>query len=115
MRSLLAQATLAAIEGRLQPLRQEAVSEAVSRWLASVAATVQVGRTPMHGDHSAGHCMSHCGSYMLPLSAFVPASRGRSFLNADSNILQMQRLDRQCFLDLLALRLGTYLDVIYWR
>ena len=45
LQCLLVQATLAAIEGRLQPLRQEAVSEAVSGWLALVAATVQVRRT----------------------------------------------------------------------
>jgi len=47
LRLLLTQATLAAIESRLQPLRQEAVSEALSGWLASVAATVQVGHMLM--------------------------------------------------------------------
>ncbi len=44
------QATLAAIEGRVQPLRQEAVAGAAGKWLVSIAGLLQVR-----------HCVWSCG------------------------------------------------------
>ena len=65
---LLSQETLAAIEGRLQPLRQEAVSEAVSGWLATVAATVQVGCQLVERRH----VMLPSYNHIMLLSTCVP-------------------------------------------
>ena len=51
----LAQATLAEIEGQVQPLRQEAVGGAASKWLASIAGLLQVRhRYPAHLPSLAG-------------------------------------------------------------